>query len=264
MRRRRCGRCWIVNARDCWPPLLRGDRGSATSRSWPRPRRGAGLFVQAAADGERARDRAAGAKATGSTRGQGCQAKASVVGLMGWRQPRRIIVLRRRMKGDVAVSSVKEAVNCDSRSPIWPEREIWEYQVLVTSLSRDRRASASSIAIAAMTISTRHGDSQDFVVGEGCVAYGLAGFVAKAAGWLGSLSRPRQCRDRPGPAWRAWSRRQRCGMTGGPSGSRCRGSAAASRFLRRVRESSTRSAGARWLDGRRRYLTLSAPDLMSR
>ena len=73
----------------------------------------------------------------------------------------------------------------------------------------------------------------------------LAGFVANTAGSLGSLSRPRPFRDRPGPAWRVWKRRQRRGMIGGPSGPRCRGSVAASRFLRRVRGSSIRSAGAR-------------------
>jgi len=53
-------------------------------------------------------------------------------------------------------------------------------------------------------------------------------YAANSAGLRVSFSRPRPCRDPPRPAWRVWSRRQRCGMTGGPSGPSCRGSAAAS------------------------------------
>ena len=61
------------------------------------------------------------------------------------------------------------------------------------------------------------------LLGRGECFRSLAGFAASAAGLLGSFSRPRPSRDPPGPVWRAWSRRPRCGTAVGPSGPRCKG-----------------------------------------
>ena len=67
--------------------------------------------------------------------GQGWQAKETVVRLVGWSRQRRIIVLRRRVKGALASSSPdEEGQQRLAFFDIGPGEEIWEYQVLVTCL----------------------------------------------------------------------------------------------------------------------------------
>ena len=68
--------------------------------------------------------------------GQGWQAKETQVRLKGWSRQRRIIVLRRRVKGEPVTSSTDEAGQQRlTFVDIVPSEELWEYQVLAcTSL----------------------------------------------------------------------------------------------------------------------------------
>jgi len=67
--------------------------------------------------------------------GQGWQAKETVVRLVGWSRQRRIIVLRRRKKDGPATSSQRDDSQLLLGLPaIGPGEDVWEYQVLVTSL----------------------------------------------------------------------------------------------------------------------------------
>ena len=55
--------------------------------------------------------------------------------MKGWSRQRRIIVLRRRVKGELATPSTDEAGQRRlTFVDILPSEELWEYQVLVTSL----------------------------------------------------------------------------------------------------------------------------------
>ena len=73
--------------------------------------------------------------------GQGFEAKESAVRLTGWSRQRRVIVLRRRLKGAVGVS-----LSDDGDAPqlsfveIGEAAEVYEYSVLVTSLDEDTEA----------------------------------------------------------------------------------------------------------------------------
>src|SRR5271155_2198074 len=67
--------------------------------------------------------------------GQGWQAKETNVRLKGWSRQRRIIVLRRRVKGALAAPSTDEQGQLRlTFQDIDPGEDIWEYQVLATSL----------------------------------------------------------------------------------------------------------------------------------
>jgi hypothetical protein len=67
--------------------------------------------------------------------GQGWQAKETVVRLVGWSRQRRIIVLRRPKKDGPATSSQRDDSQLLLGLPaIGPGEDVWEYQVLVTSL----------------------------------------------------------------------------------------------------------------------------------
>jgi hypothetical protein len=67
--------------------------------------------------------------------GQGWQARETEVRLQGWSRQRRVIVLRRRVKGALASSSTDdEGQQRLAFADIGPGEDIWEYQVVATSL----------------------------------------------------------------------------------------------------------------------------------
>ena len=73
--------------------------------------------------------------------GAGFQAKESFVRLTGWREQRRAIVLRRHIDGDVALSSRDDNGQLKlSFAQVEPDRELWHYQVLVTTLDFETSA----------------------------------------------------------------------------------------------------------------------------
>lgn len=70
--------------------------------------------------------------------GQGWQAKESLLRIEGWSRQRRVIVLRRRVKGALAMSS-NEASGQQTLSFIeaGADAEVYEYSVLATSLDEE-------------------------------------------------------------------------------------------------------------------------------
>ncbi len=67
--------------------------------------------------------------------GQGWQAKETEIRLQGWSRQRRVVVLRRRVKGALATPAMDE----DGQPrlaflDIGPSEEMWDYQVLATTL----------------------------------------------------------------------------------------------------------------------------------
>jgi hypothetical protein len=70
--------------------------------------------------------------------GQGWQARETTVRLQGWSRHRRVIVLRRRVKGALASSSTDDGGQPRlAFADIGPGEDIWEYQVVATSLVED-------------------------------------------------------------------------------------------------------------------------------
>ena len=124
-------------ARDCWPTLLRGDKGFGNEKILREAalRALAYLFkLRLTANVRRAIERLS-QQSEWVDSGQGWQAKETQVRLKGWSRQRRIIVLRRRVKGELATPSTDEAGQRRlTFVDILPSEELWEYQVLVTSL----------------------------------------------------------------------------------------------------------------------------------
>src|ERR1700677_167652 len=124
-------------ARDCWPTLLRGDKGSGNEKIMREAelRALAYLFkLRLTANVRRAIERLSQQSECVDS-GQGWQAKETQVRLKGWSRQRRIIVLRRRVKGELATPSTDEAGQRRlTFVDILPSEELWEYQVLATSL----------------------------------------------------------------------------------------------------------------------------------
>jgi hypothetical protein len=124
-------------ARNCWPTLLRGDNGFGNENIMreAEQRELAYLFkLRLTANVKRAIERLSW-QTDWVEAGQGWQAKETAVRLVGWSRQRRIIVMRRRAKGALASSSpVEEGQLRLAFVDIGPGEEIWEYQVLVTSL----------------------------------------------------------------------------------------------------------------------------------
>jgi hypothetical protein len=124
-------------ARDCWPTLLRGDKGFGNEKIMREAelRALAYLFkLRLTANVKRAIERISRQDEWVDS-GQGWQAKETEVRLKGWSRQRRIIVLRRRVKGALATPSENEDGQLRlAFVDIAPGEELWEYQVLATSL----------------------------------------------------------------------------------------------------------------------------------
>lgn len=124
-------------ARDCWPTLLRGDKGFGNEKIMREAelRALAYLFkLRLTANVRRAIERLS-QQSEWVDSGQGWQAKETQVRLKGWSRQRRIIVLRRRVKGELATPSTDDAGQRRlTFVDILPSEELWEYQVLATSL----------------------------------------------------------------------------------------------------------------------------------
>src|SRR5271155_3624945 len=101
------------------------------------------------------------------------------------------------------------------------------FVVLATSLDAETYPADELLAMYRQTLDDRYRPGMAtlkiLLLGRGECFRSLAGFAANAAGSLELFSRPRPSRDPPGPVWRAWIRRQRCGTAVGPSGPRCKG-----------------------------------------
>jgi hypothetical protein len=129
--------------RDQWPALLRGDSGFGNE----------GIMREAEARGlpylfklRLTKNVARMIEKLGAARewiyvGHGFQAKESAVRLVGWSRERRVIVLRRRLKGAaVGLSYDDDGAPQLSFAEITAAGEAYEYSVLVTTLDEETQA----------------------------------------------------------------------------------------------------------------------------
>jgi hypothetical protein len=127
--------------RDSWPVLLRGDCGFGNEAIMceAEQRRLPYLFkLRLTANVKRMIERMS-TQSTWVNAGQGWQAKESILRLDGWSRQRRVIVLRRRIKDNLAASSINEAAGQQQLSfiEIGAGQEVYEYSVLATSLGEE-------------------------------------------------------------------------------------------------------------------------------
>jgi hypothetical protein len=125
--------------RDLWPVLLRGDKGfgnegvmrEAEMRGLPY------LFkLRLTKNTKRMIEKLSGHDWVNA--GQGFEAKESTVRLQGWGRGRRVIVLRRPLKGAVGLSHQDESGAAQlSFAEIGEAGELHEYSVLATSLNEE-------------------------------------------------------------------------------------------------------------------------------
>jgi hypothetical protein len=122
------------------PTLLRGDKSWGIERVMARAEQNdlAYLFrlrmtVNVKRDLERAMRHSDWADA-----GQGWQGKETTLRLLGWSRQRRVILLRRKLARDLAIT--EQANPAQPRltfAEIGPDKAVWEYAALVTSLDRE-------------------------------------------------------------------------------------------------------------------------------
>jgi Transposase DDE domain group 1 len=123
-----------------WPSLLRGDKSwgiepvmaGAEQRGLPY------LFRLRLTKNVRGALQRAMRDADWADAGQGWQGKETTLRLMGWSRQRRIILLRRKLRGDVAIAENAQPLQkWLSFAEIDRNGEIWEYAALVTSLANE-------------------------------------------------------------------------------------------------------------------------------
>jgi hypothetical protein len=125
--------------RDCWPDLLRGDSdwGNEAVMREAEQRDLAYLFrLRMTANVKRAITRAMDGAWTEA--GHGWYGQAIPLRLSGWSRQRRVVLLRRRLKGALAVS--EQDANGQHRlsfATVDARKEVWEYGALVTSLGAE-------------------------------------------------------------------------------------------------------------------------------
>jgi DDE family transposase len=70
--------------------------------------------------------------------GQGWQAKETQLRLHGWSRQRRIMLMRRKLKRDLAITDRSQSCYPQlSFMEVGPDKEVWEYAALVTSLESE-------------------------------------------------------------------------------------------------------------------------------
>ncbi len=126
--------------RDCWPALLRGDSGIASESIMGQAgSRGLDyLFKLRLTKNVKGLIQRTFAKRGWRDAGQGWQCKEETLRLMGWSRSRRVVVLRRKLKGSVVASMRNDADQLLlSFAEIEGDTELYEYAVLVTSLPEE-------------------------------------------------------------------------------------------------------------------------------
>jgi len=121
--------------RDCWPRLLRGDTGwgneavmrEAEQRDLPY------LFrIRLTANVRRAIERAA--NGPWADAGRGWQGQSIQLRLDGWGRQRRVVLLRRKLEGALAISEQDaNGQQLLSFATVDKRKQVWEYGALVTS-----------------------------------------------------------------------------------------------------------------------------------
>jgi hypothetical protein len=121
--------------RECWPSLLRGDTGwgnEAVMRE-AEQRDLAYLFrIRMTANVRRAIERAA--NGPWADAGRGWQGQSIQLRLDGWSRQRRIVLLRRKLEGALAISEQDaNGQQMLSFAVVDTRKQVWEYGALVTS-----------------------------------------------------------------------------------------------------------------------------------
>jgi hypothetical protein len=122
------------------PTLLRGDKSWGIERVMARAEQNElkylfrlRMTLNVKRDLERAMQQPDWADA-----GQGWQGKETALRLQGWSRQRRIILLRRKLSRDQAMSDrVKPDQPLLGFAEVGPDKELWEYAALVTSLDNE-------------------------------------------------------------------------------------------------------------------------------
>jgi hypothetical protein len=126
--------------RDCWPTLLRGDSGIASeSMMQEAEQRGIDyLFkLRLTKNVKRLIERTFG-KGGWHDAGQGWQGKQEALRLDGWSRQRRVVVLRRKLKGSVVAGARDESDQLRlGFAEIGTDTQLYEYAVLATSLEEE-------------------------------------------------------------------------------------------------------------------------------
>jgi hypothetical protein len=119
------------------PALLRGDKAWGIEAVMARAEQEklAYLFrLRMTANVKRALERAM-AQSDWQDAGQGWQGKATSLRLHGWSRQRRVILLRRKLGRDLAVTEQTNTAQLRlSVIEVGPDQDVWEYAALVTSL----------------------------------------------------------------------------------------------------------------------------------
>jgi hypothetical protein len=122
------------------PTLLRGDKSWGIERVMARAEReGLGyLFrLRMTANVRRSLERAM-RQSDWAEAGQGWQGKETSLRLVGWSRHRRIVLLRRTLARDLAITDQANPVQPRlTFAEIGPDKAVWEYAALVTSLDNE-------------------------------------------------------------------------------------------------------------------------------
>ena len=122
------------------PALLRGDKSWGIERVMARAEQNdlAYLFrLRMTVNVTRSLDRAM-AQSDWADAGQGWQGKETTLRLQGWSRQRRVILLRRKLARDLAIT--EQTNPAQPRlifAEIGPDKAVWEYAALVTSLDSE-------------------------------------------------------------------------------------------------------------------------------
>jgi hypothetical protein len=122
------------------PALLRGDKSWGIERVMARAEQNdlAYLFrLRMTLNVKRSLERAM-QQSDWADAGQGWQGKETTLRLVGWSRQRRIVLLRRKLSRDLAISSHGNPAQPRlGFAEVGPDKELWEYAALVTSLDSE-------------------------------------------------------------------------------------------------------------------------------
>jgi Transposase DDE domain group 1 len=123
-----------------WPTLLRGDKSWGIERVMARAEQNGLAYLlrlRMTANVRRSLDRAM-EHSDWADAGQGWQGKETTLRLVGWSRQRRIILLRRKLGRDLAITDrTNPAQALLGFAEVGPDKAVWEYAALVTSLDNE-------------------------------------------------------------------------------------------------------------------------------
>lgn len=135
-----CGRYWAISERRAVRPCCGADKSWGIERVMARAEQNdlAYLFrLRSTANMKRSLERAM-QQSDWADAGQGWQGKETTLRLVGWSRQRRTILLRRKLGRDLAITSHGNPAQPRlGFAEVGPDKELWEYAALVTSLDSE-------------------------------------------------------------------------------------------------------------------------------